>query len=295
MSRLRVVSWITSAVVHTSVFALLGSLLLRIPVQQAEIAGQRVVVSSQMSISIVEPLSRADPFRVEPVEDVPLPDPTLADLPARSGLPMEDIPPTPTMPEKSLDVDELQKLDQSQSPRIKPKLFAQAREAFVPPARPLKSLQPQSTNSVQAHARPIKNANDDPKPELTRRRDRLVVDRKSAELKPVVKPVELPSQQTKAQVAGTTKTTPAKPIDNPRPVYPPLAIRQRHEGLVVLRVTIADDGHVAKVSVANSSGHRHLDEAALDAVQQWQFSPASRDGRPVQWTARLPVRFRLEL
>jgi periplasmic protein TonB len=36
-----------------------------------------------------------------------------------------------------------------------------------------------------------------------------------------------------------------------------------------------------------------LDQAALDAVRRWRFSPATRGGKPVEWTARLPIRFRL--
>lgn len=96
------------------------------------------------------------------------------------------------------------------------------------------------------------------------------------------------------QSPGTSETTPARVLVNPSPVYPPDALRRGLEGLVLLRVTIGPDGRVTEVSVARSSGVRKLDESARDAVRRWKFEPAMRDGNTVEWTARLPVRFRLK-
>ena len=101
------------------------------------------------------------------------------------------------------------------------------------------------------------------------------------------------SSSSVAQTVGTTPIKPARPISNPNPMYPPDAVRQGLEGRVILSVTISFTGKVTRVTVAASCGHQLLDQAALGAVRRWRFSPATRDGKPVEWTARLPIRFRL--
>ncbi len=62
-------------------------------------------------------------------------------------------------------------------------------------------------------------------------------------------------------------------------------------GRVVLDVTIASNGSIVDVHIEKSSGHRELDESALDAVRQWQFTPGSRQGTPVGGVVRVPVNF----
>jgi TonB family protein len=80
---------------------------------------------------------------------------------------------------------------------------------------------------------------------------------------------------------------------NRPPVYPAVARRCGWEGTVLLELRVLADGRVAEVSVADSSGHEALDEAAVRAVRQWRFEPALCLGRPVAATARLPIRFKL--
>ncbi len=88
------------------------------------------------------------------------------------------------------------------------------------------------------------------------------------------------------------ETTPARPFYNPLPVYPPEALRRGLDGRVVLRLTISAEGEVTKLTVAGSSGHAILDQAAVAAVSRWRFIAATWAGRPVSWSARLPVHFR---
>ena len=52
-------------------------------------------------------------------------------------------------------------------------------------------------------------------------------------------------------------------------------------------------GHPNRVQVKQSSGFRDLDEAAVKAVQKWDFEPARLGKRPVDVEAEVPVRFRL--
>ncbi|MBO0710433.1 MAG: energy transducer TonB, partial [Acetobacteraceae bacterium] len=62
----------------------------------------------------------------------------------------------------------------------------------------------------------------------------------------------------------------------------------------LVRVQVAPDGSLASVSLAQSSGSPALDEAALAAVRQSRFSPATRGGVPVAGAAEVPIVFRLE-
>jgi TonB family protein len=77
------------------------------------------------------------------------------------------------------------------------------------------------------------------------------------------------------------------------PPYPQRARQRGWEGLVVLELTIDEQGRVTAVVVAESSGREALDDAAREAAAAWTVSPALSDGRPVAGTLRVPVRFEL--
>jgi TonB family protein len=72
--------------------------------------------------------------------------------------------------------------------------------------------------------------------------------------------------------------------------YPTSALASGRHADVVLIVTIDTDGHVSKVDVAQSAG-KDLDEAAIAAMRQWTFRPATRAGRPVPSRIRVPFHF----
>jgi protein TonB len=89
---------------------------------------------------------------------------------------------------------------------------------------------------------------------------------------------------------------PARPdgARNAPPAYPEAARRRGEQGVVTLEVDVAADGSVSGIRVAAGSGSAALDQAALDAVRRWRFTPAAQDGRPVPSSVRTSVRFRLE-
>ncbi len=63
-----------------------------------------------------------------------------------------------------------------------------------------------------------------------------------------------------------------------KPPYPAAAIRAREEGTTGLSLCIDASGHVSSASVAKSSGHSRLDDAALAWVRGARFAPATLDG-----------------
>ena len=58
-----------------------------------------------------------------------------------------------------------------------------------------------------------------------------------------------------------------------------------------MRAQIGIDGVPSSVEVAGTSGSRHLDRAAVDAVKRWRFSPATSNGQPVTGTVMVPISF----
>lgn len=84
-----------------------------------------------------------------------------------------------------------------------------------------------------------------------------------------------------------------KLIDMKPPVYPPRCLRMGIEGLVKVRVLVGENGRAQEVTIGKSSGETALDNAAMDAVRDWRFEPARRDGVPVRAWAIVPVEFKL--
>jgi TonB family protein len=78
------------------------------------------------------------------------------------------------------------------------------------------------------------------------------------------------------------------------PVYTVQARQAHREGIVLLSVTISADGTPMDVKIARSSQVQDLDVAAIAAVRNWRFTPATRDGITVETTVNLPVNFSLK-
>lgn len=78
------------------------------------------------------------------------------------------------------------------------------------------------------------------------------------------------------------------PLDLPRSLR-----RDPARGRVVLLVTISETGEVLDVRV-DSSDLPEFDEHVARAVKAWRFTPPTRDGRPVEAVARLPIPIEIE-
>lgn len=91
--------------------------------------------------------------------------------------------------------------------------------------------------------------------------------------------------------AGGPSATPDYNI-NPKPPYPLIARRIGAQGEVLLRVFVRQDGSVASVELAQSSGFSLLDESATRTVRDsWRFIPARLDGAPVDSWVEVPIKF----
>ena len=96
-----------------------------------------------------------------------------------------------------------------------------------------------------------------------------------------------PPVQKPLQVGGAIRT-PVKVRDVP-PVYPPIAQAARVQGIVILEATIGADGRVVNARVLRSVAL--LDQAALEAVRRWEFTPTLLNGVPVPIVMTVTVSF----
>ena len=76
-----------------------------------------------------------------------------------------------------------------------------------------------------------------------------------------------------------------------QPVYPPIAQAARVQGIVIIEATIGADGRVVNARILRSVPL--LDQAALDAVRQWQYTPTLLNGVPVPVIMTVTVKFTL--
>jgi periplasmic protein TonB len=75
------------------------------------------------------------------------------------------------------------------------------------------------------------------------------------------------------------------------PEYPPIAVNARIQGTVILEATVDERGHVQATRVLRSIPL--LDQAALDAVRQWRYSPLLLNGEPCPFILTVTVSFRI--
>jgi protein TonB len=76
------------------------------------------------------------------------------------------------------------------------------------------------------------------------------------------------------------------------PVYPPVAQAARVQGVVIVEIVIGTDGRVQDAKILRSIPL--LDEAALDAVRQWEYSVTQLNGTPVRVIMTATVNFTLQ-
>jgi TonB family protein len=78
-------------------------------------------------------------------------------------------------------------------------------------------------------------------------------------------------------------------IKDVTPVYPAIAQSARVAGAVTIEATIGPDGKVTDAKVVRSIPL--LDQAALDAVRQWEYTPTLLNGEPVPVLVTVTINF----
>ena len=103
------------------------------------------------------------------------------------------------------------------------------------------------------------------------------------------------SPQESLKISKTPKTVqyeiPPRVLKKVPMEYPMYFKDKKFKGVVILEVEILKNGKVGQINVTKSfsPGPGHLDEAALKAVKQWEFSPALAIGKPVACWLEIPI------
>lgn len=124
-----------------------------------------------------------------------------------------------------------------------------------------------------------------------------------AAAQPAPQPVQQPAVQ------AMPKTDPAQPAPQPANNapdswegrvlariaryrrYPANAKRAREQGVVFIHFRMDRAGHILTASLARSSGHADLDQAALDTLRRADPLPSIPDDRPDQLELSVPIEF----
>lgn len=111
-----------------------------------------------------------------------------------------------------------------------------------------------------------------------------------------------PAPFAPVQAADTAPQAPVTPAANPGqmrtavladangcalPAYPPAAVRDGITGTSTLALLVGADGRVSSARIEHTSGSRLLDSAALNALSQCKFKPATTNGVPEAGWAKL--------
>jgi periplasmic protein TonB len=83
-----------------------------------------------------------------------------------------------------------------------------------------------------------------------------------------------------------------KALYAPDPEYSEEARKAKYQGTVVLWLVVSPDGRPQQIRIQRALG-MGLDEKAIEAVKQWKFEPARKDGQPVPVMINVEVNFRL--
>lgn len=108
--------------------------------------------------------------------------------------------------------------------------------------------------------------------------------------------ISVPPPPPPPKPAGPVKVAdlpvpPHKTVDV-RPIYPEHARAARIEGVVVMEAVLDPSGQVTQLRVVRSVPM--LDQAAMDAVRQWRYTPTMYYGKPVSVLLTITISFKLQ-
>jgi len=126
---------------------------------------------------------------------------------------------------------------------------------------------------------------------------------KSQSTKQLTRKVNVQPYQQKAQAVSAAMVIPpsGKPsardnfpisdIHNPSPEYPEMGIFLGYQGDVIVRIRVSAKGESVGVEILRSSGHKVLDDSAVNAMRKWRFTPSKHDNTPMNDSVIITVSY----
>lgn len=216
-----------------------------------QIEPSELIVGDQTSVE-VRMVPAEQPSEPQPHVDIPTPEDTPP--PEPEPVKLDTPPPDDTPPP---EVPMLETMVSPPTPDLPPPEFP---VAITPPPKPKPKTPPPPPKPRPQAAAPVDHA-------------------------PQTAPPSMP------QAPKTVSIGQVAYINPPNAIYPERSRRAGQQGRVVMRVLVDRTGRPAQVSVAQSSGHVALDEAAMSAVRASLLRPYSENGVPQPVWVLMPIDF----
>jgi periplasmic protein TonB len=219
-------------------------------------------------------------------------------------------PPAPSNP-SALKATSAQPASASNTPRVVPAVSsavkARSTQPTPSPANPVRNVVPAASAqpSAEEPKKPILGEVQLLKPKVSPSRRIQNVGEPDAGIaltgdeEPAAEGLNAGLANSNAQPSAPTAPLPiggdvkqAKLISSVPPVYPSLAKTQHVSGNVQVDALIDATGRVTTMKVV--SGPTLLQQAAMDALRQWKYQPATLDGKPVPMHLTVTLQFRLQ-
>jgi TonB family protein len=102
-----------------------------------------------------------------------------------------------------------------------------------------------------------------------------------------------PEQIVSDAVAKGAHIEPPKTVTRVEPKYPSASLRDAAQAAVVVECIIGTDGRVHAPHVTGDIPAPFIAYAALDALRQWRFTPATADGKPISVQYHITMNFKI--
>jgi len=126
---------------------------------------------------------------------------------------------------------------------------------------------------------------------------------KTQSTKQVTRKVTVQPDQQKAQVVSAAmvvppsgKTSardnfPISDLHNSSPEYPEMAVFLGYQGDVIIRIRVSAKGDTVGVEILRGSGHKVLDDSAVNPLRKWRFTPTKHDNTPINDSVIITVSY----
>jgi TonB family protein len=105
----------------------------------------------------------------------------------------------------------------------------------------------------------------------------------------------MPEKQVATYITCLTPSiaydTPPKFLKGYAPFFPATEAKRRHWGYALIEFSVTTDGTTGDIHPITATAYSFA-KKAMDAVQNWQFAPARKNGQPVVVRMRMPFTFR---
>jgi TonB family protein len=83
-------------------------------------------------------------------------------------------------------------------------------------------------------------------------------------------------------------------VSEKKPSYTPEAMRKKIQGSIELETVVTKEGKPTAIKVIRSLDKEYgLDKKAVDALQEWTFKPATKEGKAVAMKVKVEMTFTL--